>query len=36
MSAEIERILAAFDQFDTIIIHRHINLIQTRSVHKPD
>ena len=25
MSAEIERILAAFDQFDTIIIHRHIN-----------
>ncbi|MDE3316675.1 DHH family phosphoesterase [Lacticaseibacillus zeae] len=25
MSAEIEHILAAFDQFDTIIIHRHIN-----------
>lgn len=25
MSAEIERILAAFDQFGTIIIHRHIN-----------
>lgn len=25
MSAEIERILAAFDQFDTIIINRHIN-----------
>ncbi|KLI75573.1 MULTISPECIES: DHH family phosphoesterase [Lacticaseibacillus] len=25
MSAEIEHILTAFDQFDTIIIHRHIN-----------
>ncbi len=36
MSTEIKQILAAFEKFETIIIHRHINLILMQSAHKPD